>query len=104
MGLKPLLGAETLGAAQQHAGLEAVAGEEVEQGVGEEGAARAVALAEVDGELEAVLVQSAPPMVRPSATAPIPSARLTTTLRTAAHDEPSSARRWVSSIQVEKVV
>ncbi len=47
---------------------------------------------------------SQPPSMRPSATAPRPKATLTSTFASAAARRPSSARLWVSSIQVENVV
>src|SRR5579862_2137598 len=47
---------------------------------------------------------SPPPSTRPSATAPSPTATLTSTFAMAAVRRPSAARLWVSSIQVENVV
>jgi hypothetical protein len=47
---------------------------------------------------------NAPPSARPSTTAPSPTATLTSTFATPAVRRPSSARLWVSSIQVENVV
>src|SRR3954447_26599536 len=93
---------EALDPAQQHAGAQPVAAVEVEQRVGHEGVAGALALAEVRRELQRLDVHQ--PTARPRATASRPAARLRTTFSAAPRPSPSSTRRWVSSIQVEKVV
>src|SRR5207247_4531011 len=100
LALEAVLCPEALGAPQQHAREEALAPVEVEQGVCQEAAAGAVALAEVGGELERVLDHS----VLPRAAAPRPAARLKSTFTSSSGGCPSSPSRWVSSIHVEKVV
>src|SRR5881394_1517421 len=91
-------------AAQQDAGLDPVALVHVEQRIGQEAARGPFALAEVGGQLQTVLVHRAAPIRRPSAAAPRPSAALRTMLVINPPLAPSSPRRCVSSIQVEKVV
>jgi hypothetical protein len=56
VGVQVLLGPEALDAAHDQAGLELVARVDLDERVGQEAAADAVALAEVGGELDAVLV------------------------------------------------
>src|SRR6185437_1497812 len=73
VGLEHLVAAEALGAARQDAGGQAVALADRQQSVAEERAAGPVALREVRGELEAVLVHSAAPTACPRATAPKPT-------------------------------
>src|SRR5919204_667393 len=96
--------AEALRAAQHHAHLDLAATVEIEQRIGHELILGAVTLAEVRGQLEAVLVHRCPPNRRPSAAAPSPTARLIRRLPAAPPNSPSSTRRCVSSIQVENVV
>lgn len=96
--------------AQQRAGRDPALGEPVEQLVDGPPGAVAVALAEVAGESQAVVddplagAHQRPPIARPASTASSPSARLPATFAASTPNRPSSAARWLSSIQVEKVV
>src|SRR5205807_6317655 len=96
--------AEALGAAQHHAHLDLTPAVQVEQRVGHELLVGAVALPEVRGQLEAVLVHRCAPTKRPRAAAPSPTTRLTSAFPAAFPSSPASASRCVSSIQVENVV
>ena len=104
IGMKVVKAPESLGPAQQHAGLDAMRTVDVKQRVGEESAPGPVTFAEVGGQLEAVVVHTCAPIVRPSSAAARPTARLTTTLAIAGRNRASSRMRCVSSIQVENVV
>ena len=66
VGAEVLLRAEALDAAHQQARLQVVAGVHGGQGVGEEPAVDAVALAEVDRQLQGVVAHSAAPSSRPA--------------------------------------
>src|SRR5882757_8324088 len=96
--------AEAGDSAQHHAGGHRTLTVEIEQRVGDEAVAAAQAFGEVGGQLGILVAHSRPPIHRPSQAAARPSTRLTTMLATAGRSWRSSARRWVSSIQVEKVV
>jgi hypothetical protein len=60
VGVEAGLSAEALDPAHGQAGLKSVAGVDLDEGVGEEAAAEAVAFAEVGRELQAVRVHDAP--------------------------------------------
>ena len=116
VGLQQLRRAEALGAAQQHAGGEPAALEEVEHSLREVAAAVAVVLAEVEAELERVAARgraaprrfraahSTPPSQCPNVTAANPAASERAMLSHSVRAAPASPRRWDSNIQVEKVV
>src|SRR5262245_21181183 len=91
-------------AAQHDAGGHRALAVEIEQRVGDKAVAAAQTLGEVGGQLEVLVAHSRPPSHMPSEAAARPSTTLTTMLATAGHSWRSSARRCVSSIQVEKVV
>src|SRR5882757_4937038 len=96
--------AEARAAAQHDAGRHRTLPIQIEQRVGEEAVVEAQTFAEIGCQLEVLVAHSRPPIHRPSQAAARPSTRLTTMLAAAGHSWRSSARRWVSSIQVEKVV
>ena len=96
--------AEAVGPAQEHARAEAMAGEGRHERVGDRAAREAVALADVDRELQRRGAHSASPSARPSAATARPRTSGTRRPATPARSRPSSASRWLSSIQVEKVV
>ena len=96
--------AEAGDAAQHDAGGHRALAVEIEQRVGEEAVVAAQTFGEVGGQLEVLVAHSRPPIHRPSQAAARPSTRLTTMLATAGRSWRSSPSRWVSSIQVEKVV
>ena len=104
VGVQVVQAAEAFGASQQDAGLQPVAAVDVEQLVGEQPVVGAVALAEIGRELQAVLVHS----VRSDRAAEWRRAdaddEADDDVDDRARDSPSSASRWVSSIQVENVV
>ena len=103
--LKPVPLPESLDSAQQDARAHAVALIQIEQCIGEEPAALALALAEIRGELDPWLAaHSALPRALPSAIAASPSATPARMLIHASRISPASAGRCVSSIQVENVV
>ncbi len=104
IGAQVVKASEALAASQQHAHSKAPLAVEVQQLVGEQLAADAIALAEVGRQLQAVLVHRATPIACPSAAAPKPMTRLTATFAPAVDTSESSARRWDSSIHVENVV
>ena len=91
-------------ATQHDAGGHRVVGVQVQQLVGEEVALVPLSLTEVGGELEQVVGHSAPPARIPSHAMASPSTTLTAMLANAPTTWRSSARRCVSSIQVENVV
>ncbi len=102
---------EAFGAAQQDAGLQPLGAVDVEQRVAEQPAVGAVALAEIGGELQAVLAGAArrgahacAPIACPSTARAKPAVRLSRMLASARASAPSSVSRCVSSIHVEKVV
>lgn len=99
-----VLGAEPFDAAQEDARLDLMGAIEIEQLVGEQLAVGAVALAEVGGELQAVLVHSDTPSLWPTVTEPRPSRRLIALFASARISSPSSRSRCVSNIHVENVV
>ncbi len=84
---------EALGTTEDDARGHAMAPVQAHQLIAEQTVFGAVALAEVCGQFEAVLVHSANPIVRPSRAAAKPSTRLSSPLITAADICPSSARR-----------
>ena len=84
---------EAFDSAQQDAGLHLMAAVEVQQLVGYEVMLGSVTFAEVGRELEAILVHECAPIVRPSATAAIPNARLMSVLASARRNSPSSRNR-----------
>ncbi len=104
LGVQPVLGAEPLEPPQQDADREVVPVEGVEDRVSEEAPARHVALSEVSREREGVLAHSAPPSECPSFARPRPRITLSSRLWASSDSSPSSPSRWVSNIQVEKVV
>src|ERR1700733_2964218 len=99
-----MLDAKALDAGQQDARAHTVSGEGVEHRIGEQPAVGAIALPEVHAHPHAVLDHQPAPSSRPSAAAPTPSTRLNATFAHKRQRSPSSARRWDSSIHVEKVV
>src|SRR6202012_774291 len=101
IGLQHLVAAEALRAAQQDAGGQAVALADAEPRVPQERAAGPVALGEVAGELQAVLVHSAAPTTWPRTTAANPTTRDPSTLATPISSWSSWPSRWLPSIQVD---
>ena len=73
-------------------------------GLGDELLAGALAFAEVRGQLEVRVTHSRPAIDWPATAAATPRTTLTTRLASAGRIWRSSVSRWVSSIQVEKVV
>ena len=104
VGMQMLLGAVARDPSQQDARLELVPLVYVRQRVRDEAVRGTVALAEVDRQLERVVRHRSVPRWRPAQTATSPSVRLTAKLRTASASSPSSPSRWLSNIQVLKVV
>src|SRR5581483_3272388 len=102
--VQELLGAEALDAAQEERGANLAPLEEVAEAVGDQAAADAVRLAEVDGELQDGLAHNAAPSAQPAAAAARPAASGSATFTSAIRSSPSSASRCVSSIHVENVV
>ena len=80
IGAQVVLQTEPGRAAQQNTGGDLPAAEQLQLGVGEKPASDSLSLAEVGCQLQAVLVQSAPPNARPAAAATSPAARLTARL------------------------
>src|SRR4029077_5546941 len=104
VGLKQLMAPETLGAAQQDARSQVVALADRQERVAQEHLARPVALGEIGGELETVLVHSAAPTAWPSVTAANPTTSEPSRLASPTASWSSCPRRWLSSIQVDSVV
>ena len=96
--------AEAGDAAQHDAGGHRTLAVEIQQRVGEEAVVAAQTFGEVGGQLEVLVAHIRLPIHSPSQAAARPSTRLTTMLATAGRSWRSSPSRWVSSIQVEKVV
>src|SRR6476469_5046581 len=95
---------EAGGAAQHDAGGHAFAAVEREELFGEEVTVGALALPEVGGQFQTVLVHSRAPSQTPAAAVAKPSVTETTMLAAAYLTWRSSPRRCVSSIHVENVV
>ena len=104
VGAQMMLEPESVDAPEQDAGRDLMARVQVDQSVSDECAATAVALTEIAGQLQAVLVHRRIPIIRPSAAAATPSTRLAITLAATLRRWRSSASRSVSNIQVENVV
>src|SRR5262249_6770032 len=104
VGPQMVLEPESPRSAKRNAGGDLPLPEQGELGVGEEGPAASVSFTEIRGQLQAVLHHSCLPTSMPGATAAIPATMLTTTFAATRGSWRSSARRWVSNIQVENVV
>src|SRR3954454_13793787 len=96
--------AEAGDASQYDAGGPRTLAVQIELRTREKAAVTAQTFGEVGGQLKVLVVHNRPPIDRPSQAAASPSTRLTTMLATAGRIWRSSPSRWVSSIQVEKVV
>ncbi|OOK84591.1 hypothetical protein BZL29_0845 [Mycobacterium kansasii] len=101
-----VLGSKARGTAHHHARCDAVLAEQIQHRVGQKplGADRALPLAEVSGQLQALFAHICSAIHWPSSAAAKPSMTLTAILANATRSWRSSLSRWVSSIQVEKVV
>ena len=104
VGMERLTEPEPLGRAHQHGGSQLVLLEEIHEGVRQELVPDPFRLAEVDRELEAVVIHKAAPTSHPATAARSPATSEIPRFARAIRSLPSSPSRSVSSIQVEKVV
>src|SRR5579875_3587508 len=96
--------AEPFDCPHQHRRVQPLPLEDIHQCVGEQLVLDAIRLAEMDGQLQAVVVHNADPSIHPTTAATSPPVNETARFSSPSRRSPSSPSRSVSSITVEKVV